>query len=112
MLLLVAAANLLFLESPAGVGFSYSNTSVDLYTAGDAKTGNCSLILDHFRAKPSGDTDSSEFWYQLPVLWCHFCLLALDSYAFLVNWLERFPQYKYREFYIAGESYAGIYCML
>jgi serine carboxypeptidase-like clade 2 len=68
MLLVVAAANLLFLESPAGVGFSYSNTSVDLYTAGDAKTGNCSLILDHFCAKPSGDTDSSEYWYQLPVL--------------------------------------------
>ncbi|KAF7090427.1 hypothetical protein CFC21_093179 [Triticum aestivum] len=66
------AANLLFLESPAGVGFSYSNTSMDLYTAGDAKT-------------------------------------ALDAYAFLVNWLERFPQYKYREFYIAGESYAGHY---
>ncbi|OEL13409.1 Serine carboxypeptidase-like 27 [Dichanthelium oligosanthes] len=66
------AANLLFLESPAGVGFSYSNSSLDLYTAGDAKT-------------------------------------ALDSYTFLVNWLERFPQYKYREFYIAGESYAGHY---
>jgi hypothetical protein len=24
-----------------------------------------------------------------------------------VNWLERYPQYKHRDFYIAGESYAG-----
>ncbi|KAL3581436.1 hypothetical protein D5086_015768 [Populus alba] len=65
-------ANLLFLESPAGVGFSYSNTSSDLYTAGDQRT-------------------------------------AEDAYTFLVNWFERFPQYKYRDFYIAGESYAGHY---
>ncbi|KAL6552851.1 Serine carboxypeptidase-like 26 [Orobanche hederae] len=65
-------ANLLFLESPAGVGFSYSNTSSDLYTVGDTRT-------------------------------------AQDAYAFLVGWLERFPQYKHRDFYIAGESYAGHY---
>lgn len=65
-------ANLLFLESPAGVGFSYSNSSVDLYTAGDQRT-------------------------------------AEESYTFLLNWLERFPQYKHREFYITGESYAGHY---
>ncbi|KAL6980384.1 Serine carboxypeptidase-like 27 [Sarracenia purpurea var. burkii] len=65
-------ANLLFLESPAGVGFSYSNTSSDLYTAGDQRT-------------------------------------AEDAYTFLVNWFERFPQYKNRDFYIAGESYAGHY---
>lgn len=65
-------ANLLFLESPAGVGFSYSNTSSDLYTVGDKRT-------------------------------------AEDAYAFLLKWFDRFPQYKYREFYIAGESYAGHY---
>ncbi|XP_018485542.2 serine carboxypeptidase-like 27 isoform X3 [Raphanus sativus] len=63
-------ANLLFLESPAGVGFSYTNSSSDLYTTGDQRT-------------------------------------AEDSYRFLVNWFERFPQYKHRDFYIVGESYAG-----
>ncbi|KAI5082006.1 hypothetical protein GOP47_0001749 [Adiantum capillus-veneris] len=31
-------ANLLFLESPAGVGFSYTNTSSDLKTSGDKRT--------------------------------------------------------------------------
>lgn len=37
--------------------------------------------------------------------YCKFA--AEDAYVFLVNWLERFPQYKHRDFYIAGESYAG-----
>ncbi|CAO2199108.1 unnamed protein product [Urochloa humidicola] len=63
---------MLFLDSPAGVGYSYTNTTADLFTAGDNKT-------------------------------------AHDSYNFLVNWLERFPQYKHRDFYITGESYAGHY---
>ncbi|XP_048232099.1 serine carboxypeptidase-like 27 [Ricinus communis] len=65
-------ANLLFLESPAGVGFSYTNTTSDLYNTGDQRT-------------------------------------AEDAYEFLVNWFERFPQYKHRDFYIVGESYAGHY---
>jgi serine carboxypeptidase-like clade 2 len=65
-------ANVLFLESPAGVGFSYSNTTKDYSLNGDTKT-------------------------------------AQDNVVFLVNWLERFPEYKGRDFYIAGESYAGHY---
>ncbi|KAL5995230.1 calponin [Asimina triloba] len=65
-------ANVLFLESPAGVGFSYSNTTSDYDACGDAAT-------------------------------------AKDSFVFLVNWLERFPEYKTRDFYVAGESYAGHY---
>jgi hypothetical protein len=39
----VAVANILFLDSPAGVGFSYCNKTTDLYTFGDKKTGNASL---------------------------------------------------------------------
>ncbi|KAL5558596.1 hypothetical protein UlMin_034807 [Ulmus minor] len=65
-------ANVLFLESPAGVGFSYSNTTSDYSDVGDKRT-------------------------------------AEDAYVFLVNWLERFPEYKTRDFYITGESYAGHY---
>ncbi|KAH9758379.1 Carboxypeptidase [Citrus sinensis] len=65
-------ANIIFLESPAGVGFSYSNITSDYKVNGDIRT-------------------------------------ARDSYTFLVNWLERFPEYKTRDFFIAGESYAGHY---
>lgn len=71
-MILCLVANVLFVESPAGVGFSYSNTTDDYSYSGDQHT-------------------------------------ALDNYAFLVNWLERFPEYKERDFYIAGESYAGHY---
>ncbi|XP_062205668.1 serine carboxypeptidase-like 34 [Phragmites australis] len=66
------AANLLFLDSPAGVGFSYTNTS--------------------FEKDPPGDNST-----------------AHGSYTFLVRWFQRFPQHKAKEFYIAGESYAGHY---
>ncbi|XP_057953392.1 serine carboxypeptidase 1-like [Malania oleifera] len=65
-------ANVIFLESPAGVGFSYSNTTSDYQRTGDMSA-------------------------------------TKDAYTFLVKWLERFPQYKTRDFFMAGESYAGHY---
>ncbi|XP_023752643.1 serine carboxypeptidase-like 31 [Lactuca sativa] len=65
-------ANMLFLESPVGVGFSYSNTTSDYDNLGDDLTAN-------------------------------------DAYAFLHNWFLKFPSYRNRTFYIAGESYAGKY---
>ena len=71
-LLRMAVANMLFLESPAGVGFSYSNTTSDYNNTGDSST-------------------------------------ATDAYNFLINWLERFPEYKSRDFFITGESYGGHY---
>lgn len=64
-------SNILYLDSPAGVGWSYSNTSSDLLT---------------------DDT-----------------LTARDNFVFLQNWFEEFPEYKSREFFITGESYAGHY---
>ncbi|MBA0810957.1 hypothetical protein Gohar_002899, partial [Gossypium harknessii] len=62
-------ANMLFLESPIGVGFSYSNTSTDYDNLGDEFTAN-------------------------------------DAYTFLHKWFMKFPSYRTRTFYIAGESYA------
>lgn len=65
-------ANIIFLESPAGVGYSYTNTSSDLKNSGDKRT-------------------------------------AQDALNFLIRWMSRFPQYKNRDLYISGESYAGHY---
>jgi serine carboxypeptidase-like clade 2 len=67
-----AVANMLFLDSPVGVGFSYAVNEEVYKTMGDNMT-------------------------------------ATDSYAFLLKWFERFPEFKGREFFIVGESYAGHY---
>ncbi|PKI62994.1 hypothetical protein CRG98_016633 [Punica granatum] len=71
-LTIYTAANVLFLESPVGIGFSYSNTWTNYTANEDGKT-------------------------------------ATLNYKFLMNWLNRFPEYRGQDFYIAGESYAGHY---
>ena len=63
-------ASIIFLESPAFVGWSYSNRTEDR-TVGDKRT-------------------------------------AEDALSFLVGFFERFPTFKERPFWIAGESYGGV----
>ncbi|KAI7992875.1 Serine carboxypeptidase-like 45 [Camellia lanceoleosa] len=65
-------ANMLYLESPAGVGFSYSANK-------------------SFYASVTDD------------------ITAQDNLVFLEHWFNKFPEYKNRDFYIAGESYAEHY---
>ncbi|XP_057961666.1 serine carboxypeptidase-like 20 [Malania oleifera] len=64
-------SNIIYLDSPAGVGFSYS-TSISAYTTDDVQT-------------------------------------AIDTHNFLLQWLNQYPEFQENPFYIAGESYAGIY---
>lgn len=101
-----AEANLLFVESPVGVGFSYTNTSTDLTKLDDEFVGkfiyiditlflyilNCELII------------KMQF---TQIVYFSALSEAEDAYNFLVNWLERYPQFKNRDFFLAGESYAG-----
>ncbi|KAJ6316827.1 hypothetical protein OIU78_019999 [Salix suchowensis] len=65
-------ANMLYLESPAGVGFSYS---------------------------------ANQSFYDL----VNDTITAQDNFVFLQNWFLKFPEYKNRDLFIAGESYAGHY---
>lgn len=65
---------MLYIESPVGVGFSYSDNPND-YNTNDNQT-------------------------------------ASDNYQFLLQFLDTFPQYKQNEFWILGESYAGVYGLL
>ncbi|KAF8694268.1 hypothetical protein HU200_038406 [Digitaria exilis] len=65
-------ANVIYLETPAGVGYSYSSDSAYYQGVDDKMT-------------------------------------AMDNMVFLQRWLQKFPQYKGRDLYIAGESYAGHY---
>eukprot|EP01102_Stenamoeba_stenopodia_P000791 TRINITY_DN1073_c0_g1_i1.p1 TRINITY_DN1073_c0_g1~~TRINITY_DN1073_c0_g1_i1.p1 ORF type:complete len:491 (-),score=101.97 TRINITY_DN1073_c0_g1_i1:72-1496(-) len=64
-------ANMIYLESPSGVGFSYSDTPAD-YTTGDFQTAN-------------------------------------DSYTFLLQFFQDFPQFQGNDFWVTGESYGGHY---
>jgi serine carboxypeptidase-like clade 1 len=63
-------ANMVYLEAPAGVGFSF-------YTNGSTTTN---------------DEITSQ-----------------NNYQFLLNFFESYPEYVSNDFYIFGESYAGIY---
>lgn len=64
-------SSIIYLESPAGVGYSYSDTEND-YITGDLTT-------------------------------------ASDNYKFLLQWFEEYPEFVHNPFFIAGESYAGVY---
>ncbi|XP_038688657.1 serine carboxypeptidase 1-like [Tripterygium wilfordii] len=64
-------SNIIYLDSPLGVGFSYSKDKTK-YATGDHIT-------------------------------------AIHTHKFLVMWFKLYPEFVNNPFYIAGESYAGVY---
>jgi len=62
--------NVLYLESPAGVGYSYD-------TEGNTKTGDDEVAQNNLNA--------------------------------LLHFMKKFPQFAKNDFFITGESYAGVY---
>ena len=64
--------SVVYLESPAGVGFSYSETP----------------------PKDKNYTDPD---------------VAAENLESLLSWFDRFPEFRKNDFYVAGESYAGMY---
>ncbi|KAK9804123.1 hypothetical protein WJX73_001313 [Symbiochloris irregularis] len=67
-------ANMLYIDSPAGVGLSYSTNPAD-YTTDDYQT-------------------------------------TQDAYQAILQWFEKYPYFLSHDFYITGESYAGVYVPL
>ena len=67
------AANMLYIESPGDVGFSYIDSKLD------------------YELKINDD------------------IAAEDNLKAVLNFFTKFPSFKGRDFYISGESYAGIY---
>jgi carboxypeptidase C (cathepsin A) len=71
-------ANILIINSPPPVGFSYCDP-----------------------AGPSGDGYSCGSWNDTRT--------AAHNLIFLKNWFRAFPEFAGSDFYLTGESYAGIY---
>ena len=47
------------------------------------------------------------FWWKL--IWLNLLFLAAkDMHIFMMKWYEKFPEFKSRELFLTGESYAGL----
>ncbi|KAA0053805.1 serine carboxypeptidase-like 45 [Cucumis melo var. makuwa] len=99
-------ANVLYLESPAGVGFSFSKNTTFYDTVNDKITGEFS----DYKCSNIMFINIKKIWICKLLFWVQYLFdTAQDNIVFLERWLEKFPEYKNKEFYITGESYAGHY---
>lgn len=102
----LTVANVLYLESPAGVGFSFSKNTTFYDTVNDKITGEFS----DYKCSNIMFINIKKIWICKLLFWVQYLFdTAQDNIVFLERWLEKFPEYKNKEFYITGESYAGHY---
>lgn len=86
-------ANMLYLESPAGVGFSYSDDRN--YVTNDTEVS---------------DVPEAQLLIVSQVFRCLFSpQVSMNNYLALKEFLRLFPEFSKNELFLTGESYGGIY---
>ena len=111
-------ANIVFVDSPAFAGFSYSNDTADL----DVGELRAALLPGWNHALRPGPNSTSTGLHQgsLSMAGCNVSLYTSqglccaghertirDLVVFLDRWLQRFPAFHSRAFFVTGESFAG-----
>ncbi|XP_050245224.1 serine carboxypeptidase-like 45 isoform X1 [Quercus robur] len=97
-------ANMLYLESPAGVGFSYS-ANESFYTHVNDEITEANMLYLESPAGVGFSYSANESFYTH----VNDEITARDNLIFLQRWFAKYPEYRDRDFFIAGESYAGHY---
>ncbi|KAI3369587.1 hypothetical protein L3Q82_024497, partial [Scortum barcoo] len=88
--------NMLYLESPAGVGFSYSDNPK--YTTNDTEVSDTLETPDW---PPDVDCQVFKMFLSPQV--------SMNNYLALKEFFRLFPEFSKNELFLTGESYAGIY---
>lgn len=101
---LFQVSNIIYLDSPVGVGLSYSKNQSD-YVTGDLQTAtDTHAFLLKVRRNRNVITNLA-----------HYCLRALfavilkSKVSAVQQWFQLYSEFLSNPFFIAGESYAGVY---